>query len=340
MDYSLTRTCCLPLALLAGFGLSVRARAQGVDIHSAGLCESGAAPIGGPMMARCSEGKGAGLFPVALGPNPFAALGVAGGQDGAPPSNATPPPSPDPDPGSAPADPAIQTPEGGTRQVSWKKIVPNFFSDQARIWTFPIRLGKGRGWKPTLFIVGVTGGLLAVDPHAAGYFRTHDEFNTFNSVFSVTTTERVFLGLPVVYYLGALALHDNYAEQTAFFAAESLVDVDFLAGVMRSVDGRLHPRDIPPPPKGDYVHTWLKAKGPYLNRGSFPSGHTAGAFAVASIFALRYGRRHRWVPWVAYSLASLTALSRVAESAHFPSDAFMGGALAYTISRYAVLRLP
>lgn len=326
----ITPRCCFPFLLLAASGLGAQVYAQGLDLDASGFCE----PRARETLSECVGD--ARPFPVTLGQNPFssAAWAVADDQDQAEPASNPAPPS------ATTPDPAVQPAETGGRQVSWKKIVPNFFSDQARIWTFPVRLAEGRGWKPTPFVVGVTGGLLFLDPHAAGYFRTHDAFNTFNSVFSVTTTERVFLGLPVVYYLGALALHDNYAQQTAFFAAESLVDVDFLAGIMRSIDGRLHPRDIPPPPKGDYVHTWFKAKGPYLNRGSFPSGHTAGAFAVASIFALRYGRRHRWIPWVAYSLASLTALSRVAESAHFPSDVFMGGALAYTISRYAVLRLP
>ena len=170
------------------------------------------------------------------------------------------------------------------------------------------------------------------------YFRRAHNFGTLHDVFTVTTTERVFLGLPVVTYFFGLARRDSYMQQTGFFAAESLVDVDLLAGVMRSVDGRLHPINVPL--NGDYTHTWFKAKGTYLNRGSFPSGHTAGAFAVATIFARRYGRQHRWVPWAAYSLAGLTGLERITASAHFPSDVFLGAALAYTISRYVVLRKP
>ena len=78
------------------------------------------------------------------------------------------------------------------------------------------------------------------------------------------------------------------------------------------------------PPNGDYTHTWFKAKGTYLNRGGFPSGHTAGAFAVATIFSRRYGRWHPWVPWIAYPLAGLTGISRITDSAHFPSDVFVG----------------
>ena len=235
--------------------------------------------------------------------------------------------------------PSSQPDEAAERQVSWKLIIPNFLSDQKHIWLFPVSLAEGRHWAPTLAVVGTTAGLVALDPHTAPYFRNTGKFEEFDDIFKVTTTERVFLGLPVVWYLGGLAARNNYAQQTGFFAAEALADVDLLAGVMRSVDGRLHPRDIPLPQNGgDYTHTWFKAKGTYLNRGGFPSGHTAGAFAVATIFSERYKRSHHWVPYVAYPLAALVGVSRITDSAHFPSDVFMGGALAYTIARYVVLR--
>jgi len=199
-------------------------------------------------------------------------------------------------------------------------------------------VAEGQHLRPTLADVGITAGLIALDPHDTPYFRRTNNFSTFHHVFKVTTTERVFLGLPVVWYFSGLATHDAYAQQTAFFAAESLADVDLLLGIMRSVDGRLHPRDIPP--YGDYTHTWFKAKGTYFNRGSFPSGHAAGAFAVATIFSRRYGKRHPWVPIVAYGLATVTGFERITSSAHFPSDVFLGGTMAYAISRYVVLREP
>jgi membrane-associated phospholipid phosphatase len=224
------------------------------------------------------------------------------------------------------------------RQVSWRVVFPNFASDQKRIWLFPFHLAEGQHWKPTLAVASITAGLIALDPHDAPYFRRTNNFATFHQVFKVTTTERVFLGLPVAEYFFGLARHNSYDEQTGFFAAEALADVDVLAGVMRSVDGRLHPRDISP--YCDFTHTWFKAKGTYVNRGSFPSGHAAGAFAVATIFSRRYGKRHPWVPIVAYGLATVTCFERITSSAHFPSDVFLGGTLAYTISRYVVLREP
>lgn len=57
---------------------------------------------------------------------------------------------------------------------------------------------------------------------------------------------------------------------------------------------------------------------------SYPSGHAAMAFAVATALALTY---RRWWAWLAtFSIASLIALSRVYLGLHYPSDIF-GGAV-------------
>jgi membrane-associated phospholipid phosphatase len=71
--------------------------------------------------------------------------------------------------------------------------------------------------------------------------------------------------------------------------------------------------------------------------GSFPSGHAIAAFSVATVVARRYGS-HRWVPYIAYGIAAVVGFSRLSLSSHFSSDVFMGGALGYSISRFAVLR--
>ena len=236
-----------------------------------------------------------------------------------------------------PADPTTGRTQG--RPVSWSLLVPNFLEDQKRIWLFPVDLAKGQHWVPTIPLVGATGGLVVLDPFVTPYFRTSDEFRTFNRVFSPTNTERVFLGLPVVWYLGGLATHSRYTQETGFLAGETLADAELLTAVMQSVTGRTRPRNIPLPENGgDYTHTWFKTNGGFPRGGGFPSGHAAGAFSVATVFARRYGRKHRWVPWVSYSLATVTGFPRVTWSAHFPSDVFLGAALAYVVGRYVVLR--
>lgn len=61
---------------------------------------------------------------------------------------------------------------------------------------------------------------------------------------------------------------------------------------------------------------------------SFPSGHTTAAFSAATVFAEEY-RNLPWVPFVAYSAASLIGLSRITENKHWISDVFAGAALGY-----------
>lgn len=56
-------------------------------------------------------------------------------------------------------------------------------------------------------------------------------------------------------------------------------------------------------------------------KNSFPSGHTSAAFSFASVI----GAEHEWY-WgaVAYSLATLTALSRLNDDRHFLRDVVAG----------------
>jgi membrane-associated phospholipid phosphatase len=222
------------------------------------------------------------------------------------------------------------------RQVSWKLVVPNILHDQKPVWLFPVRVAQGKHAKPTLAFIFATAGLVALDPHDTPYFRRTASFHNFNRVFSGRNTMLATAIVPLSAYAVGLARRDSYAQQTALLAGEAVADAEILTLVMKNVDRRLRPAEIPP--DGDFAHTWFKGRGRFLSgRGSFPSGHTIAAFSVATIFARRY-RRHRWVPWVAYGLAGLVGFSRLPLQSHFPSDVFAGAVLGYTISRYVVLR--
>lgn len=61
---------------------------------------------------------------------------------------------------------------------------------------------------------------------------------------------------------------------------------------------------------------------------SFPSGHTTGAFAAATVFAEEY-RDIPWVPYLSYGAATLIGLSRITENKHWITDVFAGAALGY-----------
>lgn len=68
---------------------------------------------------------------------------------------------------------------------------------------------------------------------------------------------------------------------------------------------------------------------------SFPSGHTASAFAFAVVWLAQLGWRRAW-PLL--GLAAVAGFSRIAVGAHWPVDVF-GGALIGTASAWAGLRL-
>ncbi len=65
---------------------------------------------------------------------------------------------------------------------------------------------------------------------------------------------------------------------------------------------------------------------------AFPSGHTATIFAAATTIADYY--HEPWVSYAAYSTATLVGISRVMESAHWPSDVFVGAILGYFSAKF------
>lgn len=60
---------------------------------------------------------------------------------------------------------------------------------------------------------------------------------------------------------------------------------------------------------------------------SFPSGHTAQAFAGATILAEEYGYRYKWVPYVSYGLASTVGAFRMINNKHYISDVIVAAGI-------------
>lgn len=234
---------------------------------------------------------------------------------------------------TAPAAPAAAP----DRDVSWKHLPANLLSDQKNIWLFPAHLRHRSALIPVLAVVGATAALVALDPKEGHYFRNATSYNGFNRVVSGNNASIGILVAPVSMYAVGLISKDEKSQKTALLAGEAVVDAEILTTVMKDVDRRLRPAAIDP--HGNFSDTWFESGGNFLRgQGSFPSGHTIAAMAIATVVARRYGREHRWVPYVAYGLAAVVGFSRLTLSAHFLSDVFMGGALGYSISRFVVLR--
>ena len=199
-----------------------------------------------------------------------------------------------------------------------------------------MRVAQGKHIGKTLAFILTTSALVALDPPDTPYFRRTGDSRDFNKVLSGRNTSLGTAVFPLALYVAGLVGWNSHARQTALLAGEAVIDAQLLTTVMKNIDRRLRPIDIPA--DGDFADSWFKSHGVVIRgRGSFPSGHTIAAFSVATVFAERY-KKHRWVPFVAYGLAGLVGFSRVPLQSHFLSDAFAGAVLGYCISNHVVLR--
>jgi len=136
-----------------------------------------------------------------------------------------------------------------------------------------------------------------------------------------TTTLPLMGGL----YLYGLLEQDERARETALLATQSFFVAGFFSELVKTTFQRHRPSTGRPP---------LTFDGPRWPREnqSFASGHACVAFAVATVIAEKYSH-NSFVRGAAYTLAGLTALSRVHDNDHWASDAFFGSALGFFTAR-------
>lgn len=222
------------------------------------------------------------------------------------------------------------------REVSWHSLPKDFLHDQKKIWLFPKELASGKHWVPTLAIVGGTAVLIATDKHTAPYFRNHQgQLDDVNDVFDQYITSAEVIAVPASLMVAGYLRHDDYQVNTAILCGEAYADAAVVDLAMKAVTRRKRPIDVPV--NGSFNDTFFAGGQSPFHGSSFPSGHAAGVFSVATVVASRY-RNHRWVPFLAYGFATAISVSRISTSAHFPSDVFLGAALGYTVTKYAVLQ--
>ena len=210
-------------------------------------------------------------------------------------------------------------------------------ADQKRIWRFPATAVRGEAWKPALGVLGVTAALIALDPldtpyvQRAGY-QQQPAIRDINRALSAGNMARVIWAVPLIFYFGGFLFRNSYAWRTGLLALEAAGDAQVIAITMKHIDRRMRPIEVGC--DGDFTHTWFGTRTFKLDgAGCFPSGHTASAFAVATVFAERYPKFAR----LAYGSAGIVGASRISTRAHFPSDVFFGAALGYSISRFVVM---
>jgi membrane-associated phospholipid phosphatase len=134
----------------------------------------------------------------------------------------------------------------------------------------------------------------------------------------------ILIGSIAASYAAGEIMKNNRLRKTALLCLESWLTSGFIVGTLKFAAGRARPSS------GESSHSFH----PFALRSSFfsfPSGHSASAFAVAETIAAQ--SRKTCVDVVAYSLAALVALSRIHNDKHWASDVFIGSALGYFVAQ-------
>jgi len=200
-----------------------------------------------------------------------------------------------------------------------RKLFFNILLDQKDIFTSPFRMNRGNA-KWWLLSGAVTAGLIAADHHIANSFENSNGQVKWGGRISQIGAAYTLVPLVAGYYgFGVIADHAK-AREIGVLGTESLLDSLIVAGVLKEVFRRNRPDEHEP--------------GEFWSSGtSFPSGHAIQVWSIASLVSHEY-HHQPVVSVVAYSLATLVSVSRVAAQKHFASDIFVGGAMGWFIGRY------
>ncbi len=199
-------------------------------------------------------------------------------------------------------------------------------SDAKYLLTSPLRIDG----KSALIAGGVAaaiGGLMAADKPIQRAFQENRSTATNDIARGLETIgfSRTVLGANVA-LIGAGWLfreHEagNRLMRTALVSLESQLFVEGIVGLTKFGVGRARPFT------GEGTHSFV----PFENFDkSFPSSHAARSFAVAAVFAESYPQP---VPFLAYTTATLIALSRIQLNEHFASDVLAGAALGFFVGK-------
>ncbi|MCK4645328.1 MAG: phosphatase PAP2 family protein [Candidatus Aminicenantes bacterium] len=133
----------------------------------------------------------------------------------------------------------------------------------------------------------------------------------------------VLLGLMTALYASGEVFHRNSLRKTALLSLESWLTAGVIVRGIKIVSGRARPWT------GESSHSFhpLSLRSRF---NSFPSGHASSAFAVATVIAEQSEKAY--IDILAYSIASLVAVSRVHIDKHWPSDILIGSAIGYFVA--------
>ncbi len=200
-----------------------------------------------------------------------------------------------------------------------RRFFADILRDQRAIWTSPFHLGRGDAkWLAPLGVSTLA--LAATDQYTGQLGDSRRRISVSKNVSQAGSLYSTG-GLAAAFYLVGRATGNARARETGRLGGEALIDSALVFSALKTVSQR-------PRPTIDDAHAEFFDGG-----RSFPSGHAASAWALATGIANEYHDR-RAVQVAAYGLASAVSVSRYAARKHFLSDVLVGSVIGYGIGRY------
>jgi len=193
-----------------------------------------------------------------------------------------------------------------------------FVRDQIGMWTSP---RKARFADATWLVPlgGFTAALFATDSDISRHLSNDPSTLTHYRHLSDYGAYSMAGGAAGIYFLG-LVSHNEHQRETGFLSGQSAIDALVAVEALKYAAGRERPYQ-------DF------ANGRFWKGGSsFPSEHSAGAWAIAGIVAHEYPSP--FIKFLSYGMATMVSASRITAKQHFPSDVLVGAALGYLTSEY------
>lgn len=213
-----------------------------------------------------------------------------------------------------------------------KDFVISSLKDGFRTVQKPLRWQK-KDWLKFSAVMGTVGATMLFDKKIKSLALHHQ--NSFsNSVAGIAEPIGSHYGLfvfPLVYATG-LASGNKHIQSIGLRGSKAMAISSAICLASKNIIRRSRPDASETP--FNYALPFSKYR-----YSSTPSAHTSIAFTMATVLAQEFPHE-KWLAPVAYSVASLTGISRIYHNRHWASDVVLGAALGYFTTKavYAIER--
>src|SRR3954469_4865187 len=192
--------------------------------------------------------------------------------------------------GAAPVKAAAQTTPGELIALHPVASLKGFVHEEYRIWTSPFRLSSYDAHAVKKYVIPfalISAGLIASDKSTADALPNTNDQTKWSGRVSQIGAAYTLAGFSGGFFLVGKLTKNRHAQETGLLALEALAHAQVVVFGLKQITNRARPLEN------------RENRGFWRGGDSFPSGHAASSFAVASVFAYEY-REHIAVPITAY----------------------------------------